>query len=152
MELVGAVEEEHDGLGDAQQAVEQRAPRQPLIMNIRLGKGSASSVPSTPSPRVSTGKDTDLQKAASAKEMEEERSPKAEKDKKSAKAGKRKEVTPSSSSCSVTTSSSEEEEPSEKIKVKKKGKKATQKAPAKVPSKTQIATKPKGKRPLEEPA
>ena len=98
------------------------------------------------------GKDMEKMKALAEKERDEERQVKAARDKKLAKAGKRKAATPSSSSCSFTTSSSEEEEPAEKIQVTKKGIKVTQKAPVKVPSKTQTARKPRGKRPLEDPA
>ena len=63
----------------------------------------------------------------------------------------RQSATSFSSSGSFTSSSSEEEEPAEKVKVTKKGAKATQKAHAKLPSKTQTPKKGKGKRSLEEP-
>ena len=99
-------------LGNAQQIAQQRDPLQPLIMNIRVGKGSLLSVSNAPSPMPGHGgKDMAKVKLAVEKEEGEERRAKAARDKKATKIGKQKAVTPSSSSCSFTTSSSEEEDP-----------------------------------------
>ena len=151
MEQFGIFDVDQDVLGEAQRS---DTPK-PLVMKIKTGQGSVSSVSSLPSPMPGTGvKDMAKMKELMEQEKEEARRAKAER-KKPAKAEKRKAATPSSSSsssCSFTTSSSEEQQPAEKIKATKKGKKATRKAPAKVPSKTQSAGKPRGKRSLDDVA
>ena len=133
------------------QAQKSGAP-QPLVMTIRHCNGSVPRVSTAPSRAIFRPKDMDVLKKSVEKDLQEIRQARAARDKKSAKAGKRKTATPSSSSCSFTTSSIEEEEKAEKIKVTKEGAKRSQKAPVKVPSKTQTARKPRGKRPLEDPA
>ena len=52
---VGADEEEQGGLVDFQPGVEQRVARPSVLLNIKVGKGSASNVSSVPSPKPAHG-------------------------------------------------------------------------------------------------
>ena len=71
-QVAGVVGGERDLLGELRD-VERHLEPKPLKVNIKVGKGSASSVPSThsPVPRVSPGKDMKALMAVREKEKEE---------------------------------------------------------------------------------
>ena len=130
MEQFGIFEVNPHVLGD----VQERATPHPLVVKIKTGQGSISSVSSAPSPAIKyKGKDMETMLQLAKEEREEARRAKAAKERKPAKVEKRKAATPSSSSssiCSFKTNSSEELEPAEKMKARKKRLKANEKSPS----------------------
>ena len=105
---------------DVQGGAQPSGTPQSLVLKIKPGQGSVSSVSTALSPAIS-GKDMSRMKQLAEQEREEERQAKAERKKQTAKSAKRQAATPSSSSCSFTSSSREEQEPAEKIQATKKG-------------------------------
>ena len=125
MEAVETDKSRRDWLREFEEEVNKQIGRQPLRMNLNPSKATVSSTSSTPSPRLgwkATGsKDMSKLKEANAKEREEKSSNVAT-GKGQAKTGNQRLATPSCSSASLSTTTKENEQPPEKVQVRKRAK------------------------------